>query len=82
MRMAEGALACNDGIDGLGGHGVDPETVRRRARASLDNLVKAATEWTTAASSISSGQSGGMMEGMREASMVLPEPGGPIMSSP
>ena len=25
----------------FGGHGVDPETVRRRARASLDNLVKA-----------------------------------------
>ncbi|WP_080803444.1 AAA family ATPase [Arabiibacter massiliensis] len=25
----------------LGGHGVDPETVRRRARSSFDNLVKA-----------------------------------------
>ncbi|RDB60799.1 hypothetical protein C1878_13205 [Gordonibacter sp. 28C] len=25
----------------FGGHGVDPETVRKRARASLDNLVKA-----------------------------------------
>ena len=32
--------------------------------------------------SISSSSSGGRIDGMREASMVLPEPGGPIMSSP
>lgn len=48
----------------------------------MASMGSAATEWTTAASSISSGQSGGMMVDTREASMVLPDPGGPIMSSP
>lgn len=48
----------------------------------MESMGSAATEWTTATSSISSGQSGGMMVDTREASMVLPDPGGPIMSSP
>ena len=41
-----------------------------------------ATEWIRAVSSASSCERGGKSEGSREASMVLPDPGGPIMSIP
>ena len=41
-----------------------------------------ATEWMTAASSASERDKGARIEGSRDASMVFPEPGGPIMSRP
>ncbi len=57
---------------------------RRKGRtpASTPSMGSPTTECTTAASSISSSVKGGRIEPMREASIVLPEPGGPIMSSP
>ena len=40
--------------------------------------VKPATEWIFVNSSAASNSSGGMIVGRRFASIVLPEPGGPI----
>ena len=41
-----------------------------------------ATEWMSIAEADSSSESGGRIEGRHRASMVLPEPGGPIMRRP
>ena len=43
------------------------------------HFSRPATEWTRDTSSASSTVSGGRMDGIRRASMVLPEPGEPII---
>lgn len=53
-----------------------------RTPPRIGSTSSPATECTTAVSMASASDSGGRMDGSLDASMVLPEPGGPVISTP